>query len=423
VLFTCLLLFVTALYIRPAEIVPALQFVPLVDILTVISLVIGSFTVLTRQEGTKVMPADFFVAGFYVAVVMSNLAWGWFGGAMMGFINLQPTIFCYYLARVTLVNSSQCRTLARFLVGLTLFQAVNGIVQYHTGVGLGDVGTVGIENRIRGTGIFHDPNDLAMALVLVIPYLLTVVLGKNIRFFTRVGGLIVISTLLLAIFYTNSRGAILGLGAVLMLFAWYRYRSLPGLVVGVIFLMALTTFGPSRSGQINSDESSAQTRIEAWSQGLLMLKSKPIFGVGYNRFTEFHRKVAHNSFVHTFAELGLFGVFFFVGVFYAYFKQLAWVAPARGEPPSDPLAERWRRDFIMSATGMLVCAFFLSRQYIAVLYLVAALGTSYAVIESKRLGKEVPSLGPADAGRVMGLVSAGIVMVWLMVRTMGSWAS
>ena len=36
-----------------------------------------------------------------------------------------------------------------------MFLAVNGIVQYHTGVGLGNV-TMTLD-RIYGTGIFNDP--------------------------------------------------------------------------------------------------------------------------------------------------------------------------------------------------------------------------------------------------------------------------
>ena len=46
-----------------------------------------------------------------------------------------------------------------------------------------------------------------------------------------------------------------------------------------------------------------------------MLKSKPVFGVGYGRFTEFHRKVAHNSFVQTAAELGMLGAFVFIAIY------------------------------------------------------------------------------------------------------------
>ena len=53
-----------------------------------------------------------------------------------------------------------------------------------------------------------------------------------------------------------------------------------------------------------------------------MLKSHPLTGVGYDQYTEYHYAVAHNSFVHTFAELGLIGAYIFVGMFYWYFKGL-----------------------------------------------------------------------------------------------------
>ena len=40
-----------------------------------------------------------------------------------------------------------------------------------------------------------------------------------------------------------------------------------------------------------------------------MLKSHPLTGVGFDQYLEYHTRVAHNSFVETFAELGLIGAF------------------------------------------------------------------------------------------------------------------
>jgi hypothetical protein len=48
-------------------------------------------------------------------------------------------------------------------------------------------------------------------------------------------------------------------------------------------------------------------RLEAWANGLEMFKSAPIFGIGFNSFTDLYEITAHNSFVLCLAELGLLG--------------------------------------------------------------------------------------------------------------------
>src|ERR1700686_5663186 len=48
-------------------------------------------------------------------------------------------------------------------------------------------------------------------------------------------------------------------------------------------------------------------RLEAWANGLEMFKSAPLFGIGFNGFTDFLDITAHNSFVLCLAELGLLG--------------------------------------------------------------------------------------------------------------------
>src|SRR5208283_5274590 len=48
-------------------------------------------------------------------------------------------------------------------------------------------------------------------------------------------------------------------------------------------------------------------RLEAWANGLEMFKSAPLFGIGFNGFTDLYEITAHNSFVLCLAELGLLG--------------------------------------------------------------------------------------------------------------------
>jgi O-antigen ligase len=416
-LYLFLLVYVTVIYVRPSEIVPSLAQVPIVDILTATSVPIGALTLVVSPRRFIVTPTDLCVLGLWVAIVLSNLTWGWFGGAWMGFLGFMPVVFCYFLVRVALVTPRQFRGFVYLLVLLNLFQAVNGIVQYHTGMGLGGFDTVGKEQRIRGTGIFNDPNDLGMTLVMTTPFLLGGLCAAGAKVRHRLLWLLILVPMLMAMYYTNSRGAVIGLGAVLIAFGYGRFHSISGTLVGSAAVAALVILGPSRTSAMDASESSAQSRVEAWGEGLGMLKANPVFGVGYGRFTEFHRKVAHNSIVHTFAELGLVGAFFLIGAFYGFFRAVRALGCSGS---TDPDALHWSRALLVSAVGAATCGFFLSRQYIVVPYILLAMGISRAVMaapESRRFW----SNAPAQALSIGVLTASSVVVVWISVRMLGAW--
>ena len=52
--------------------------------------------------------------------------------------------------------------------------------------------------------------------------------------------------------------------------------------------------------------------MEAWSTGLQLIRTHPLFGVGFGRFAEHNDITAHNTIVVCAAELGVFGLFSWV---------------------------------------------------------------------------------------------------------------
>ena len=418
-LYLAAVVYLSVLYIRPAEIVPSLETVPLVDWLTIASTLIMVATLFVRPRKLAVSAMDGYVLLFWVAIVVSNLAWGWFGGAYMGFTQFAPVVFFYVLVRVAIDTPERLRGFAHVFVFLNVLLAVNGIVQYHTGVGIGNVTTVGLENRIRGTGIFNDPNDLGMTLVMAVPLLLWVVFESARPLWQRVLAVVLSAPIVTAIAYTSSRGAMLGLCAVAMVFALRRFRMIPALTFGAVAVSAVMLLGGTRAQAMTSQENSAQSRIEAWGQGLMMLKSKPVFGVGYGRFTEFHRKVAHNSFVQTAAELGLFGALIFIAMYDTLFRILN-----RGRQGAAALAPTlspsWMNAMIAAGAGMLVCGFFLSRQYVAVPFILLAMAGSIDGLVPKASGGAMPPVLWSGM-RSVGLFFVTLGVVYAMVLTMGAW--
>ena len=117
-------------------------------------------------------------------------------------------------------------------------------------------------------------------------------------------------------------------------------------------------------------------RIEAWYAGIQMLKTHPMFGVGYGSFTDFHwERTAHNSFVLCFSELGVFGFFAWIALLVLAFRELG---EAVKRTPTGSLEHRITSALRYSLIGFLTCAWFLSRTYQPELYLLLALCASAA---------------------------------------------
>jgi len=151
-----------------------------------------------------------------------------------------------------------------------------------------------------------------------------------------------------------------------------------------------------------------------WAEGLAMFKSNPITGVGYGQFFENTALVAHNSFVHTLAELGFAGAFCLVGMFYWYFTGLR-----RGSSGAIQL-DRWREALMASGAGVLGCAWFLSRQYVVVPYILLGVGTA-----ASTLSVPDPAILKTKAGDVRNILALtiGLIMiVYISVRTLAIWS-
>jgi O-antigen ligase len=202
-------------------------------------------------------------------------------------------------------------------------------------------------------------------------------------------------------------------------FAIRQFRLIPALTFAAAAAAAVVLAGPARVQALDSQETSAQSRIEAWGDGLMMIKADPLFGVGYGRFTEYHYQVAHNSFVQAAAELGMVGAVVLVGMFATLFRTLRIARQAPSRP--DALPASWVNAMTAAAGGMVICCFFLSRQYVSVPYIMLALGGSMGSLVP---GAPPPPLFPpvVESGfKAVALTLVTMLLVYVMVRTLGAW--
>jgi|KBSSwiStaDraftv2_1062776.scaffolds.fasta_scaffold65157_3 Lipid A core - O-antigen ligase and related enzymes len=412
-LYFLVLLYISLMYIRPAEIFSQWATFPFADVVGGIAGFVGVVSLMLKPRPVVDLPQDKFLLAFWSLIFLSTVT-VWFQLAYEGWLAFMPVVFCYFLIRVGIRTHSQFRGVIYLLIALNVFQAANGIVQYHTGIGLGDVPM--IMDRIYGTGIFNDPNDLGMTFVMAVPLVLAVALNRAGRFVNRVLFLLALAAILVALYYTNSRGAVVGLAAALVCYSFLSLKRMTGFVVAAVLVTVVVVAAPARSTQIDYEESSAQGRIQAWAEGLAMLKANPVLGVGYGQYMEFAPVVAHNSFVHTLAELGLLGGFCLVGMFYWYFVDL------RKETLQTTEAKRWRTALVSSGVGILTCSWFLSRQYVVVPYILLAVGTSWAVLNTKP--GDMPKLKTTgrDVFNIGALTIGGLTVVYVSVRTLAIWS-
>jgi hypothetical protein len=443
------LLYVALIYVRPGELSPALAPLRLPMITLVAASVSAVASVFMKPRRFANLPIDVCFLGFMLTAAVSNPFNGKFTVASDRLEGLLTLVVFYLLIRIAVQTERQMRGLVGVLILLTLLQAANGILQHWTGVGLGGTTAVmeGVPGgdtdsfddpvgiaRIRGTGFFGDPNDLAMALLLVFPFLFTPLLDGGSGMLKRLLAAGVLALLTYAVFLTHSRGGFLGLAALSAAYVYRRFGRTVAVLVAVVALVAVMA-APGRGREVSSSEASAQGRIQAWVAGFEMLKTNPIMGVGYGEFTRHHYRVAHNSFVHVFGETGLVGLFFFVGMFYWFFVANGPLRNVAGASESAMARDVWA-----SCIGLTVCACFLSRQYVPILYLPLVLGAVRVSVSEAAAGQAgttpaVPATAPAAEAAVevpevtsfgqwwdwpiQGAVTVGVVLaVYVAIRTL-----
>jgi putative inorganic carbon (HCO3(-)) transporter len=139
-------------------------------------------------------------------------------------------------------------------------------------------------------------------------------------------------------------------------------------------------------------------RLEAWSNGLQMFKSAPVFGIGYGSFSERNNDLtAHNSLVLCLAELGLVGSTVWVALLITTALGLNSImrpqmtkepTECQSQPPSAAAEEKkslvpthWIMAVHLALISFMTTSWFLSRSYSITMYLVLGLATATIAIQ------------------------------------------
>ena len=195
-----------------------------------------------------------------------------------------------------------------------------------------------------------------------------------------------------------------------------RFGRRGGSVLAVLIVPAvLLGMAGTRQANISTSTGTGYQRIEIWSSGLVMLRNSPLFGVGYNEYATYAGLVAHNSYLHVFAETGLLGGTCFFGACFLTlrtFFRLRRPGTTLRDPEMDKLLPFLGGACAAYCTGMMT----LSLAYLVPTAMIFGFGEATTAIA--KTDPELPE-ERFDVRLVGKLVGAGmvyLVMLYLFVR-------
>jgi O-antigen ligase len=416
---------------------------------------IGSFILKTPQSLALI--------GLAIATMLSVLfGEHWAGGALHAFLDFIPNAFAFFLVCLHCNSKRKLQGVVLTLLFVCLFVIAQGGIDLllhgdqraehylPTDVYSSNAGAWQMEhpyllpkpndreepNRLKGLGVINDPNDFGQLTVCVIP--LMFIFWRTKKIIWNIGIVIVPAcALLLGVYLTHSRGALLALIAMAIVAARRRIGTLPALLLaGALFASAMAlqfTGGRAISAESGSD------RTSLWGQGLEIFRAHPLFGVGFGNmpdYTEDHH-TAHNSAVVCAAELGLFGLYFWSLFLFTTARDALTIASPTKVTEGEPIVPEgsrfpqavWKveasdkaeinrlgRLMVLTLAGFLVAAWFLSRAYVMTFFL---LGGMVEVIFQMALdrGMIAPRLALARALMYAGGLAISLLLaMYVLLR-------
>ncbi len=394
-----LLLGVCAVMIlRPAELFPVLDVVPIYEVLIVGALVCGARDLQRhfRWVNLQQQPAMMCVCGVLIAIVLSHLQRFYLGGVKEGAIEFLKVLLLFGLIVSQTDTVARLKTLLT-VVAVTATITVSLCVLDYYGVvdfefithisdvdGVTDANTVQRVSRMRGTGIFQDPNDISLLIVFSAVIWASMALDRSMGPI-RWTALLPIVVLVIGLLCTRSRGGLMAAGAALMAVVLSHYGRRTAIAVGLLCLCALPLLAVRNTGVGFSEGGTGHERITLWREGLAALRSPALlFGIGQGMYADWAGLVAHNSFVHAYVELGIVGGTLFLGAFFFPALSLYRLRDARREFDHSEL-NRLFPFVVAMLVGWTMGLQSLSRAYVVSTYLMLGTQVAYMNLASAHL--------------------------------------
>lgn len=280
-----------------------------------------------------------------------------------------------------------------------LWVVVLSIAYYGTKGGLWTILTGGVA-RVYGPAesYIEDNNAIAAAIVMMIPlmrYLQLTTPHKYVRW-----GLTAMMLLCgVAVLGSYSRGAFLAVMAMLAFLWWKGRHKVPVLIFALVAIPTALSVMPEkwygRMETIRSyhEEGSGQMRLNAWGTMFNLAKARPLVGGGfdvaerevYARYSpdpRFPPQTAHSIYFQALGEHGFVGLFLYLFLFAATWRQATKVIRLAKDRPDLSWARDLSRMAQVTLVGFAVGGAFLSLVLFDVPYYIAgAMAATLAIVK------------------------------------------
>jgi hypothetical protein len=379
-LFSILVLF------RPYELIPALGFLSATAFYFAIATLLiylptqfsteGNLTILTTE--VKAVLAITAIALLTLPIAKSpGLAWDTFN----------DTFIKAVLIFIVMVNV--IRTRAR-LMGMIWLSLSIGVVLSYLAIGMysrGEMNVEGYRVSVQIGGMFQNPNEMSLHLIMMIPLAITLGLATKSKLM-KIVYLATTIFLLSANMITFSRGGFLGLLGASAVMVWKlgRKNRIGVTAFSVALGTIITLLAPGNYGLrvlsifipgLDPVGSSSQ-RSELLERSILVSLRNP-WGIGIGNFpiVSIHELVSHNAFTQVSAELGILGLIAYLVFMLSPFRKLAAIERIKFEKDETD----W---FFYLATGLqasivayLIGSFFASVAYNWFIYYLIAYAVAF----------------------------------------------
>ena len=314
---------------RPEDWIPGLKFLPLAKITAILAMW-GLFTSLGRTKRTfKDLPKEArllltMIGLLYFGAFLSPV---WKGGAVTRTIDFSKIYVAWVLVFLLVTTFDRLRRIISIQVISVIVVCAAALLKGHSTPRL---------NGVLG-GIYANPNDLAFAIVLSMPFVLAfMITARNavIKALWLCGMLV----MLIAIFMTASRGGFVDLvicGSVTLYYFAIKGRRYYLIVATVLIGVAvMTTVGgklydrfAALSGDSTTDQSaygSYEDRKYLMLRALDAIEHYPIFGIGARNFPTYSLiwRDVHMTYLQICAEGGIAAMILYIMFFWRAFKNL-----------------------------------------------------------------------------------------------------
>jgi len=402
--YLSLVVFSFLYFMRPQDIIPGMDSLPLEKIGGGIAFLALLFGVLPKERFK--IPVELKVLVLLLVHMCLTVPFAyWRGGAFTTiYTKFSKGVIVGLLIGLIISSVYEMRKLLYIQAGSVAFVSILSVAAHRTFGG-----------RLYGIqkGILENPNDLAINIAINFPLCMAFMFAAKggIRKIIWAFSMVV---MMYCVLITYSRSGMIALVITILVCLWeYGVRQKRTLlllgagVFGVVALgVALTTphfiarFKSLTQGNIegSGDRGSLEAREELLKRSISLALHNPLFGVGPGNFPvlsgDWH--VAHNSYTELAAETGFPGLFLFLLLFGLSFKKLSAIRKLPGYA-ADENIKLWTSALWASLAAYMVGSMFASTEYnLFPYFMVGYVCALYRITEKLSKAQEATVKGDAN---------------------------